>query len=296
MRSLTTGSVIHVMSSDNPPAMAVKSGETFSVETAKPGIPDEVFSRDYTKQPFPKRVLTITGPIFVEDAEPGDVLKVKIESIELDTMGKMWMGQWMGVLMDEVDHCYMRKVAIDRGEVRFSDSLSFPIRPMIGTIGVAPAGDGVDCVLPGSYGGNMDSLSAAPGNTIYLPVYVPGALLAVGDVHAAMGYGEVLGTGIETGSTVVMTVELIKNRELKHPVAEAEEFFEIIVSDTDFMQACKELTRAAIDFVSERRGCGFDEGYAIVGQTCDLKVLQIVNYCVTVSMRIPKLILEKKKI
>lgn len=291
MKSLTTAHVIHVMSGSNPPALTISNGETICVETAKPGIPDETFTKDYTKEPYPKRVLTITGPIYVEGAQPGDILKVSIERIELDSMGKMWMGQWMGVLMDEVDHCYMRKVPVSDGQVRFSDTLSFPVRPMIGTLGVAPSGEDVDCVLPGDYGGNMDCLSIAPGNSVYLPVFVPGALLAVGDVHAAMGYGEVLGTGIEIGSTVIMTVEVLKATALSHPIVETPYCVEIIVSGNDFDELCQEATRSAIRLVCQRRNCGFDEAYAIVGQTSDLKVLQVVNYCTTLSIQIPKALL-----
>ena len=291
MKSLTAANVIHVMSASNPPALTISSGETICVETAKPGIPDETFTKDYSKVPFPKRVLSITGPIYVEGAEPGDLLKVSVERIELDTMGKMWMGQWMGILMDEVDHCYMQKVPVSDGQVHFGDSLTFPIRPMIGTLGVAPAGEGVDCVLPGDYGGNMDCLSIAPGNSVYLPVFVPGALLAVGDVHAAMGYGEVLGTGIEIGSTVIMTVEVLKGQAVKHPMVETSDSLEIIVSGNDFRELCCEATRSAIDLVCQRRGCSFDEAYAIVGQTSDLKILQVVNYCTSLSLQIPKSLL-----
>ena len=143
---LTTEHVIHVMDKNNSPALHVSNGERIVIETAKPGIPDEVFTKDYSREPFPKRILTITGPIYVDGAEPGDMLKLHIESIDLDDMGKMWMGQWMGALMDEVDHCYMRRVAVKDGKVCFDEKTSFPIRPMIGTIGVAPEGEGINCV------------------------------------------------------------------------------------------------------------------------------------------------------
>ena len=102
----------------------------------------------------------------MEGAEPGDILSVKIEDIRLDDAGKMWMGQWMGILMNEVDHCYMRKVSVENNSVVFSDTLSFPTRPMIGTLGVAPSGDPVDCLVPGTHGANMDSLSVTTGNTL----------------------------------------------------------------------------------------------------------------------------------
>ena len=295
MKHITTAEVIHVMDEKNKPAMTVSCGETFTVETANPGIPDAVFEKDYTKEPFPKRILTITGPIRVENAQPGDILCVHIDDIRLNAEGKMWMGQWMGILMDEVDHCYMRKTRVEDGTVIFREDVRFPIRPMIGTIGTAPAGDAVDCLYPGDHGGNMDALSACPGSTVYLPVNVEGAMLSIGDVHAAMGYGEILGTGIEIGSTVTARVELIKNRAQKHPVIETEDRFEIAVSGEDMDGLCKEAARSAIAFIMEHGDYSFDEAYALAGQTSDLKILQVVNPWRTVSMSIPKAILKKKE-
>lgn len=296
MKHLYAANVIHVMDKDNIPAITIGAGETIAVETAKPGIPDETFTKDYSVEPYPKRILSITGPIYVEGAEPGDILSVKIEDIRLDDAGKMWMGQWMGILMNEVDHCYMRKVSVENNSVVFSDTLSFPTRPMIGTLGVAPSGDPVDCLVPGTHGANMDSLSVTTGNTLYLQVNVPGALLAVGDVHAAMGYGEVLGTGIEIGSTVVMTVDVIKGRNLSCPTVETDGSFELIVSGHELSEACIAVTRKAIDFVVEHNGCSFDEAYALVGQTADLKVCQVVNPVGTVSMEIPQIVLKNKEL
>ena len=141
----------------------------------------------------------------------------------------------------------------------------------------------------------MDALSACPGSTVYLPVNVEGAMLSIGDVHAAMGCGEILGTGIEIGSTVTARVELIKNRAQKHPVIETEDRFEIAVSGEDMDGLCKEAARSAIAFIMEHGDYSFDEAYALAGQTSDLKILQVVNPWRTVSMSIPKAILKKKE-
>lgn len=295
MKRITASDIIHVMDENNKAAMAICCGETFAVETANPGIPDETFQKDYTKTPFPKRILTITGPIYVEGAEPGDILCVHIDDIKLNAEGKMWMGQWMGILMDEVDHCYMRKARVENGTVIFREDVRFPAKPMIGTIGTAPAGKPIDCLYPGAHGGNMDALNAKAGSIVYLPVNVAGAMLSIGDVHAAMGYGEVLGTGIEIGSTVTAHVTLLKGRAQKHPVIETEEHFEIVVSGEDMPELCKEATREAIRFVAAHGNYDFDEAYALVGQTSDLKILQVVNPWYTISMDIPKWILMKKE-
>lgn len=292
MKTVTTESVIHVMSKDNPPAIRVASGETIFVETAKPGIPDEVFTKDYSVVPFPKRILTITGPIYVEDCEPGDVLKVDIKDIELDSNGKMWMGQWMGILMNEVDHCFLKKVRVENNLVYFNDEITFPTTPMIGTIGVAPAEEDIACLIPGEHGANMDALNAGIGNSVYLRAQVKGGLLAIGDVHAAMGLGEVLGTGIEIGSTVTMTLSVIKDMKLKHPMIETPSHYEFLISHEDLLEASKEATRTAISFVQEKNHTSFDEAYALVGQTSNLKIMQVVNPVFTVSIEIPKNVLK----
>ena len=292
MKRVTTESVIHVMSKDNPPAIIVSNGETIIVETAKPGIPDEVFTKDYSVVPFPKRVLTITGPIYVEGCEPGDILKIDINNIELDVNGKMWMGQWMGILMDEVDHCFLKKVKVENNVVHFSEDITFPTTPMIGTIGVAPAGEDIACLIPGEHGANMDALNASIGNSVYLKAQVKRGLLSIGDVHAAMGLGEVLGTGIEIGSTVTMTLSVVKDMDIKHPLIETPTHYEFLVSNVDLFEASKEATRTAISFVQEKNHCVFDEAYALVGQTSNLKIMQVVNPVFTISIEIPKKVLK----
>lgn len=292
MKSLTTASVIHVMDKENVPAITVGAGEIIEVETAKPGIADEVFTRDYSVVPYPKRILTITGPIYVEGCEPGDCLKVEVLDIRLDSRGKMWMGQWMGLLMDEMDHCCKWDVTVEGSTARFSDGIAFPVAPMIGTLGVAPGGDPVDCLSPGRHGGNMDAKEICPGSTVYLPVQVKGGLLAVGDVHAAMGYGEVFGTGVEIGSAVTMRISVEKKQMAPWPVVEGPDCYTILVSGKEMEACCKEVLRTAIDFIRARRDLTFDEAYALAGQTCHLKIAQVVNPERTVAMDIPKYILQ----
>lgn len=292
LNRVTTDSVIHVMSKNNKPAIYIQSGETLMVETAKPGIPDEVFTKDYSVVPFPKRILTITGPIYIEECEPGDILKIDIVNIELDQHGKMWMGQWMGVLMDEVDHCFLKKVKVENNLVYFGDNITFPTSPMIGTIGVAPADEDIACLIPGEHGANMDAINASIGNTVYLKAQVRGGLLSLGDVHAAMGLGEVLGTGVEIGSTVTLKISVIKNSNLLHPMIETPTHYEFLINHTDLFEASKEATRTAISLVQEKNRCNFDEAYALVGQTCNLKIMQVVNPVFTMSIEIPKHVLK----
>lgn len=292
MKSLTAASVIHVMDKENVPAITIGAGEVIEVETAKPGIPDAVFTKDYTKEPYPKRILTITGPIYVEGCEPGDCLKVEVLDIRLDNKGKMWMGQWMGILMDEMDHCCKWDAVVEENMVRFSKGITFPVDSMIGTLGVAPAGEAVDCLSPGRHGGNMDAKEIAPGSIVYLPVQVKGGLLAVGDVHAAMGFGEVFGTGVEIGSTVTLRISVEKEPPAPWPVVEKPDSYTILVSGKEMEEICKEAVRTTIGFLQAHRELTFDEAYALAGQTCHLKIAQVVNPERTVAMEIPKDILK----
>lgn len=294
MKYISDAKIIHSMSAINDPIEYVNLGETFIVQTRKPGIPDEVFEKDYSDGKYPDRILSITGPIYVKDAEPGDILEISIENIELEEEGKMWMGQWMGILMDEVDKPYLKKVRVKDNTVYFTDKITFPVRPMIGTLGVAPAEGEIACLYPGVHGGNMDVPSVAPGNKLYLPVQVKGALLAVGDVHAAMGDGELFGTGIEIGSKVTMAVSIIKGKRLKHPMVETPNSYEIIVSNKDIIEATKEATRQMIFFLQEELGLDFDEAFALTGQLANLKFGQVVNPIYTISIEIDKIVFGEK--
>lgn len=292
---ITDEKVIHVMSEKNEPIARVASGERFTVKTRGPGIPDEVFEKDYSDGKYPARILSITGPIYIEGAEPGDVLEIHIEDIRLEERGKMWMGQWMGILMDEVDKPYLKKVEAKDGFVLFDESIRIPFRPMVGTLGVAPAGEEVACLYPGKHGGNMDIPTVAPGNILYLEVQVPGALLAVGDVHAAMGDGEILGTGVEIGSEVTLTVNVRKDKKVDSPIVETSEAYEFAVSHKDLLQASKEATKIAILFVQEQLKTSFEEAYALVGQAGNLRIAQVVNPIFTITMQVPKYLLKNKR-
>ena len=291
MRFISDEKIIHTMSPFNEPIAKVEDGETFKIETRSPGIPDEVFEKDYSDGNYPQRILSITGPVYIEGAQSGDLLEVSIDKIDLKSQGKMWMGQWMGILMDEVTKPYLKKVNVENGRVFFNEKISFPVKPMIGTIGVAPLEE-IDCLRQGNHGGNMDVLSLAPGSKVYLPISVEGALLAVGDVHAAMGEGEVLGTGIEIGSVVTLTVNVIKAKSIKHPLIETKDSYEIVVSNEDLVEACKEATRSMIGFIREKLNITFDEAYALTGQCAHLRICQVVNPLCTVRFEISKEILK----
>lgn len=202
------------------PVVRIQSGETLVVE-AEDALSGQIRApgdcRDKTTMPFSNPV---AGPIYVEGAEPGDALAVRIESIESRdgqcatyTGPPRQLAEWLGVDVPHGAHvCPIRD-----GLIHFDDRITIPFAPMLGCIGTAPAW-GVPTSLPaGPHGGNLDLVEVCPGSTIYLPVFVAGGYLYLGDAHAAMGHGELSATGLEMASRSTITVHLRKQLQLTMP-------------------------------------------------------------------------------
>ena len=196
---------------DNSVVAVVSPGERLRVQVrdAYDGFFDgESDISSFLQARSPAKMNPATGPLRVEGANPGDALAVTIEAIKLGPVG------WVAATPDTgIAGAVAVEPAVSRFLVRgdglyLDGKLRLPLRPMLGTIGVAPADRNEIALQLGEYGGNLDINEVAPGATIHLPVQVAGALLALGDVHAAMGYGEAH-SGVNTPATVDLTVELI---------------------------------------------------------------------------------------
>jgi len=220
MVRVPVGPLVYEFSRHLEPRVRIDSGTTIIVES------EDAFSgqirtnddrRDKTAMPYSNPQ---TGPIVVNGAEPGDALAVKIESIEprggqcvTRTSDPNQLAQWLGVDCPHGTHvCPIRD-----GQIHWSDRLTIPYQPMLGCIGTAPAW-GVPGTWPaGPHGGNMDIVEVSPGNTVILPVFVPGGYLYLGDAHAAMGHGELSASGLEMQAESVITVNLLKNKRIPGP-------------------------------------------------------------------------------
>lgn len=294
MKLIEKKDIIHSMSKNNAPACYMHSGETVAIETASPGFTQEKFDEIRATGNFPKRILSITGPIYVYDCKIGDTLKITIEDIKLDEIGKMWSGQWIGYLMDEMQTCFLKEVKVVENEVIFDDSIKDYIQPMIGTIGIAPANEDVDCLVPGIHGGNMDVKELGIGSVLYLKAQVDGGLVSFGDVHATMGKGELLGTGVEIGSTITTKIEVLKSQDINLPVIENADSYIIVFSDKDVESACKELLKKSISIIMKANNLSYSDAYCFIGQFCDVGIAQLVNPLNTVTLTIPKRLLKNK--
>ena len=163
-----------------------------------------------------------TGPLYVEGAEVGDVLAVRIDEIEVADYG-VAVTYGVGALKDNSE-VRTKIIPIDNaaGHATFND-IEIPLHKMIGVIGVAPADEAVGCGRIGDHGGNMDNRKIQAGATVYFPVNTPGALLQIGDLHGAMGDGELDGAGLECSGSATVTVEVIKDFHLDRPLIETED-------------------------------------------------------------------------
>ncbi|MDO4175870.1 MAG: acetamidase/formamidase family protein [Bacillota bacterium] len=177
------------------------------------------------------------GPVFIDGAEPGDVLAVDILNIDVVDHGVAVVFPGTGPIEETCEH-RTRIIPIKDKQAHFKD-ITWPIDPMIGVIGTAPADDPIICGHAFSCGGNMDSKKIRKGSTVYLPVHVDGALLQMGDLHATMGDGEIIGTGIEIAGEILVRVRLIKSFELNWPVVEDKENWYVNACDHDIALAIK---------------------------------------------------------
>lgn len=213
MQRIPLGDLEYEFDRKRPPRVRIASGESLIVESqdAFSGqIRTENDRRNKKTMPFSN---PMTGPIYVEGAEPGDSLAVTIHSIQ-PTMGKCFtrtgdprmLAEWLGLDCPHGTHV----CEISDGVIHWSETVKIPYAPMLGCIGTAPDWGSPTTGPAGPHGGNMDIIETCPGSILYLPVYVPGALLFLGDAHAAMGHGELSANGLEMPAETEITVRLEK--------------------------------------------------------------------------------------
>lgn len=282
------------------PVVTVDPGTVLSIETWDCFTGQVTSEADTATTLDLNRINSATGPIAVRGAEPGDTLSVTLLDIRPTAVGAAMVIPGWGQLADRCVAPTTRLFRVDGDTIHMNDQVSFPVRPMFGVIGVSPATDDISTFYAGRHGGNMDDNLHTIGTTVHLPVHQPGAMLAIGDMHAAMGDGEISGTGVEIGGTGVIKVDLIKGVAAHYPVAEdATSFFTHGVSgfpdptasiDEAMQIAIEEAARLLVD----QWGFTMEDAFLFMSVTCDLGVTQNChpipnNGFVVARMRIPKL-------
>jgi len=237
----------------------------------------------------------VTGPIFVRNALPGNTLSVLIKDIRLDKQGFVPIRPNWGVITGKVERPYARVIVIQNEIFFFNDKIHLPMRPMVGTIGVAPAGKGVAAMYPGSHGGNMDNNYVCQGSTVFLPVSVEGALLALGDIHASMGDGEITSGGIDISAEVTAKVEIVKGQLLSRPYIETGDSIITCSNAPSFEKARELAVKDMMAILTKKMGLTEPEALMLISTQGDLGICQACGHPLDITMRVvfPKLWEEK---
>lgn len=292
MVELGDDSVIYAFGPEVPPVLAVPSGTTVRIRT-KDCFGNQVQTpEDELDEIDWERINPATGPIFVEGAVPGGTLQVAIDSIELDGQTASCTGEGEGVCGDRFSAWSTKLCKIEGDQLIWSDKLAIPLKPMIGVIGVAPAGQPVNCGTPGSHGGNMDNTAIGAGATLYFPVAVEGALFGLGDMHAVMGDGEVSVSGAEVAGWATVTLTALPELSVPDPLIRTNTHFGVIASAESLDAAADRAVHEMVDLLCDRTGLGADEAVMLLSLVADVQVCQMVDPEKTVRFMVPNYVLD----
>jgi acetamidase/formamidase len=273
------------------PIARVKPGERVIIHT------DDAFeSRITTKEDLPSRALATakflnpqTGPIYVEGAEPGDTLAVRIEGIKptrdfavsvlIPYFGGLTSTPFTRTLQEPLPERVWIWELVDGGSNLVNEELgvTLPWEPFLGTLAVAPDLEAITALAPGPFGGNMDVPDVKPGNTVYLPVWNDGALVYTGDCHARQGQGELCGVALEITSKVTMVFEVIKDRTIEWPRIESDEAIMVVGSARPMEDAARIANTELVLWLEQEHGYDRWDAYQLLTQVGGLYVGNMVD-------------------
>ena len=300
---------------DIPPILNIKSGQVVTIDTVSAaGLrtgddPVEFFGRYGIppEQVLPELVHIqaneqprvgphiLTGPIYIEEAEPGDMLEVRVLDIKVRTpYGVNLSGPGLGVLPNLLQERVVKVIPFNesRTEALFSEEITVPLAPFMGIMGVSPPPEKgrVSSVPPAAWGGNLDDKELTKDSTLYLPVFTKGALFFTGDAHAAQGDGEVNITAIETSLTPTLQFIVHKGEgvNMSGPRAETPTHYIAMGLDPDLDEALKLSIQETIDFLQREKGLSVADGYSLASIAVDYEVAEAVDQTEIIHGLIPK--------
>jgi acetamidase/formamidase len=269
----------------------IQSGDTVVFETleasagqVQPDSPSEVVGHLNFDLIHP-----LTGPVYIEGAEPGDTLVVDIVSIKHKGWGWNSVIPGFGLLAEDFPDPYLHIYKLGETTCEFRSDIHIPYEPFCGVMGVGPREDGrLTTIPPRENGGNIDIRHLTPGSRVFFPVLMPGALFSCGDCHSAQGDGEVNGTGIETRMTVTLTFNLQKGVPIpelrfitppgkKLTVADEGGYYVATAHGSDLYKNSQQAIRYIIDYLSSEHHMTREQAYCLCGAVVDLKISEIVD-------------------
>ncbi len=291
---ISKSDIVYALCSENEPVLRVPDHSTVVFHTCD-CFEDQIQSEniDFGELDW-ERINPATGPVYVENAEPGDLLVVHIGKMELASQGVMTIGPNLGVFGDELKENAIRMVPIRDDKAWITNDLGIPLNPMIGVIGTAPQGVSISCGTPGSHGGNMDCQHITTGAYLLLPVYVPGALLALGDLHAAMGDGEVGVSGVEIAGSVTVQVHVLKGKAWPAPLLINDKTVMTIASAEDLDEASELAVKHMARLLEQECQMTTPEAVFLLSAAANLHVCQVVDPKKTARMELPRFIMEQR--
>jgi acetamidase/formamidase len=299
--------------SASKPVLTIKSGDTVEMQTLLAGSParlEEAFLPPKEVEQSLRDIFNevkdkgpgghiLTGPIYIEGAEPGDTLEVRVKQVDLVVpYGYCGFVSKRGFLPEDFDRTRTKIVRLDEKRMvgKFGANVEIPLKPFFGCMGVAPpvAAGRVSSGPPGVHAGNLDNKELVAGTTLYIPIHVPGALFAAGDGHAAQGNGEVCLTAIETSLKGRFEFVVRKDMKLRWPRAETPTHYIVMGLDKDLTRATKLAVREAVDFLVTQKDLTPDDAYMLSSLAVDFCITQLVDGTLGVHGMIPKAIFKKK--
>jgi len=269
----------------------VKQDEAFIVECpCLFGNPDDLkLVQDAWKEENRHlKIPNMTGAIFIEGANPGDTLEVKIVEVKLTSNeGYMEALPGIGCFGSKIEKLEYKKIPQDQNYIYFSKEIRFPSRPMLGKIGIAPLGPAMPSAVSGQYGGNMDNKEICKGATIYLPIFVEGGLLCVGDIHAAQGDGELI-SGVETEADVTLITRVLNNFEISYPVLVNDKELMTIANGKNIEEAASIALDEMAKILVKRLNISYVDAAFLLSAAGDVRINQIVDPLFSVRVCIPR--------
>jgi acetamidase/formamidase len=292
-------SFVYTYGASHPPIAHVRCGQTVVLETidafgGRLNRPEDLYSECC---PGPPRSNPQTGPLYIEQAEPGDTLVVHIGRIEptksfavtalIPEFGGL-TGTALTATLNKPLPERTRILPIEGEQIVFSDAIRLPLEPFLGTMGVAPELEEISSLVPGRWGGNMDCVETAPGSSVWLPVFNEGALFFLGDAHARQGDGELTGVAAEMSARVTLRFELMKGRTIGWPRIESDEFLMATGSVRPLEDAARIAWKELISWLVEDYSFDELEAYELLGLAGQMRLGNMVDPNYTMVAKIAK--------